>query len=94
MGLAGRVTFSVADAVAYPGAEYGLVCFFDALHDMGDPVAAARHTARVLAPDGAVTLIEPFANNRVEGKVSWIASGEQAGTTIAVHTFLPETGVV
>jgi ubiquinone/menaquinone biosynthesis C-methylase UbiE len=69
-GLESRVTFQVARATDYPGESFGLVCFFDALHDMGDPVAAARHAARVLAPDGTVMLIEPFAHDRVEDNIS------------------------
>src|SRR5207244_9481629 len=42
-GLAERATFAVAPAQSFPGDGYDLVCFFDCLHDMGDPVAAARH---------------------------------------------------
>jgi hypothetical protein len=72
-GLVTRVSFDVARAVDYPGRNYGLICFFDALHDMGDPVAAARHAAEVLAPDGTVMLIEPFANDRVEDNLSPVA---------------------
>src|SRR5690606_34938449 len=51
-GLDGRATFEVARATDYPGGGYGLICFFDALHDMGDPIGAARHAAQALAPDG------------------------------------------
>jgi cyclopropane fatty-acyl-phospholipid synthase-like methyltransferase len=40
-GLADRVRFEVASATDFPGTGYELVCIFDALHDMGDPVAAA-----------------------------------------------------
>jgi SAM-dependent methyltransferase len=72
-GLAGRVRFDVARATDFPGNGYGLICFFDALHDMGDPVAAARRAASALAPDGSVMLIEPFANDRVEDNISPIA---------------------
>ncbi len=43
---------------------YGLICFFDCLHDLGDPEAAARHAAKVLAPGGTVMLVEPFAHDR------------------------------
>ncbi|MFN0303773.1 MAG: class I SAM-dependent methyltransferase [Burkholderiales bacterium] len=69
-GVADRVTFSVAHAVDYPDHRYGLVCFFDMLHDLGDPVAAARRAAEVLAPGGTVMLVEPFANDRVEDNLS------------------------
>lgn len=72
-GLEGSVSFDVAPASGFPGEGYGLVCFFDALHDMGDPLGAARQTARALAPDGTVMLIEPFANDRVEDNVSPVA---------------------
>lgn len=69
-GLGARVNFEVARAVAYPDRQYGLICFFDCLHDMGDPVAAARYAARVLAPGGTVMLVEPFAHDRVEHNLS------------------------
>ncbi|MHB1044684.1 MAG: class I SAM-dependent methyltransferase [Thermoanaerobaculia bacterium] len=72
-GLDGRVTFDVAPAAGFPGEGYGLICFFDALHDMGDPLAAARRAAGALAPDGTVMLIEPFANDRLEDNVSPVA---------------------
>ncbi|MHB8800915.1 MAG: class I SAM-dependent methyltransferase [Thermoanaerobaculia bacterium] len=72
-GLEGRVTFDVAPAAGFPGEGYGLICFFDALHDMGDPLAAARRAASALASDGTVMLIEPFANDRVEDNVSPVA---------------------
>lgn len=65
-GVADRVTFEVATAKAYPARDYDLVCFFDCLHDMGDPVGAARHAHQTLAPDGTVLLVEPFACDRIE----------------------------
>ena len=71
--LGDRVRFGVASAVDYPNKDFGLICFFDCLHDMGDPVAAARHAAEVLAPDGTVMLVEPFANDRVEDNISPVA---------------------
>ena len=39
---------------------------FDCLHDMGDPVGAARHVLRTLAPDGVWMIVEPAAGDRVE----------------------------
>ena len=59
-GLGDRATFGVASATTYDG-EYDLICFFDCLHDMGDPVGAARHARSRLAPGGVVLLVEPFA---------------------------------
>jgi SAM-dependent methyltransferase len=80
-GLASRVRFDVARAADYPDEGYGLVCFFDCLHDMGDPLAAARHAASVLAPDGTVMLVEPFANDRVEDNLSPVARLYYAAST-------------
>src|SRR3954452_25003536 len=42
-GVADLVSFEVASATQLSGGPYDLVCVFDALHDMGDPVGAARH---------------------------------------------------
>ena len=72
-GVAARVSFDLARAGDFPGKGYGLVCFFDALHDMGDPLAAARHAAKVLAPGGTVMLVEPFANDQVGDNISPVA---------------------
>jgi SAM-dependent methyltransferase len=80
-GVAARAAFDVARASDYPGRNYGLICFFDCLHDMGDPLAAARHAAEVLAPDGAVMLVEPYANDRVEENVSPVARLYYAAST-------------
>ena len=65
-GVENRTAFEVASAKGYPGSDYDLVAFFDCLHDMGDPVGAARHVRESLAPDGTWLLVEPFANDQVE----------------------------
>ena len=65
-GVADRVTFEVAGAADYAGEGYDLVAFFDSFHDLGDPLAAARHAAQALAPGGTCMLVEPFAGDRVE----------------------------
>lgn len=59
-GVADRTSFEVATAKDYPG-TYDLICFFDCLHDMGDPVGIARYAREHLEPDGTVLLVEPFA---------------------------------
>jgi hypothetical protein len=59
-GVANQTKFSVAGAKEYPG-RYALICFFDCLHDMGDPVGAARYAREHLEGDGAVLLVEPMA---------------------------------
>jgi 2-polyprenyl-3-methyl-5-hydroxy-6-metoxy-1,4-benzoquinol methylase len=65
-GLADRVQFEISFAKEYPGREYDLVTFFDCLHDMGDPVGAAKHVLRSLESDGTWMIVEPFANERIE----------------------------
>jgi 2-polyprenyl-3-methyl-5-hydroxy-6-metoxy-1,4-benzoquinol methylase len=59
-GVSKQTTFKVATAKDYDG-TYDLICFFDCLHDMGDPVGIARHALDHLAPDGTVLLVEPYA---------------------------------
>ncbi len=65
-GVADRVRFDVASAKTFPGDDYDLIACFDCLHDMGDPVGAARHIREALAPDGTWLLVEPFAGDQVE----------------------------
>lgn len=92
-GVADRVSFEVAPAAGYPDRQYGLVCFFDCLHDLGDPMAAVGHAARVLAPDGTVMLVEPFANDRVEHNLSPVARlYYAASTTICCAHSISEGG--
>jgi len=68
-GVADRVRFEVAAAKEYPG-TYDLVTFFDCLHDMGDPVGAARHVRASLAPGGTWMLVEPFAHDLTEDNLN------------------------
>ncbi|SEO47722.1 class I SAM-dependent methyltransferase [Trujillonella endophytica] len=64
-GVADRISFEVAPADGFPGSGYDLVTTFDALHDMGDPVGAARRVRESLAPDGTWLLVEPYAPDDV-----------------------------
>jgi SAM-dependent methyltransferase len=65
-GVDRRVRFDVATAQELPGTSYDLVCLFDCLHDMGDPVGAARRIRQALAPDGTLLLVEPLAGDGLE----------------------------
>jgi ubiquinone/menaquinone biosynthesis C-methylase UbiE len=69
-GLGGRVQFETARATDFPGSGYDLVAHFDCLHDMGDPVGAARHVRRTLAPTGTWMLVEPFAGDTLEDNLN------------------------
>ena len=66
LGLETRTTFEVAKAKEFPGNDYDLVTVFDCLHDMGDPVGAARHVLSSLRNDGTWMIVEPFANDDVK----------------------------
>jgi SAM-dependent methyltransferase len=69
-GVSDRVHFEVASAQDYPGRGYALVCIFDALHDMGDPVGAARHIRSSLDDDGTWLLVEPMAGDSVAANMN------------------------
>ena len=43
------------------GSGYDLATTFDCLHDMGDPLGAARHIPHALKPDGNWLVVEPYA---------------------------------
>ena len=64
-GLADQVKFDVASAQTFGGGPYDLVTSFDCLHDMGDPLGAARHIREMLAPDGTWMIVEPAAGGNV-----------------------------
>jgi SAM-dependent methyltransferase len=81
-GLANRVTFEVHTAKTVPPRSYDLVCFFDCLHDMGDPVGALRHVRETMAPDGTCMLVEPFANDRLEDNLTPVGRIYYAASTM------------
>jgi ubiquinone/menaquinone biosynthesis C-methylase UbiE len=69
-GVGDRVTFEVASAQTFAGTGYDLVTSFDCLHDMGDPLGAARHVRAALAADGTWLVVEPAAADAVEGNLN------------------------
>jgi len=92
-GLADRVTFEVADAGSYRREGFDLICFFDCLHDLGDPLGAARYAAGALADDGTVMLVEPFANDRLEENLTPVGRlYYSASTTLCCAHSLSEKG--
>lgn len=62
--------FEVAEATGFNEREFDLITFFDCLHDMADPVGAARHARQALKPDGHCMLVEPFAGDNVEDNLN------------------------
>jgi Methyltransferase domain len=80
--VADRVSFQTAPASAYSGTDYDLVTMFDCLHDMGDPVGAARHVHGTLKPDGTWMIVEPNAGDRVEDNLHPIGRAYYAFSTL------------
>lgn len=79
-GVSENSRFEALTAKTMPADGYDLVCMFDALHDMGDPVGAARRIRECLAPGGTLMLVEPLAgdslteNLHILGQVFYSAS--------------------
>ena len=69
-GLGNRVKFEVTQAKDFPGKDYDFITVFDCLHDMGDPVGAAKHVRQALAKDGTWMIVEPYANNTLKDNLN------------------------
>jgi SAM-dependent methyltransferase len=81
-GVGDRVRFETSPAAAYAGDRYDLVTMFDCLHDMGDPVGAARHVRSTLKPDGTWMIVEPAAGDRVEDNLNPVGRAYYAFSTL------------
>ena len=81
-GVGDRVQFETTPAATYAGDGYDLVTMFDCLHDMGDPVGAARHVHGTLKPDGTWMIVEPNAADRVEGNLNPVGRAFYAFSTL------------
>ena len=81
-----NVSFELATAQDFPatnGNGYDFVTIFDALHDMGDPLGAARHVREVLAPNGVWMIVEPAAGDSLEENLNPIGRIAYAFSTAA-----------
>lgn len=76
------MSFEHANAAAYAGTEFDLVTMFDSLHDMGDPVGAARHVRSTLAPDGSWMLVEPQAGDQPQDNFNPVGRAYYAFSTL------------
>jgi len=81
-GVDGRVSFEQADATSFDAHDLDLVCFFDCLHDMGDPVGALAHVASTMSKDGTCMLVEPFANDTLEQNLNPVGRLFYAASTM------------
>lgn len=81
-GVAARTRFDVATAKDFTGGDFDLICCFDALHDLGDPVGAARRILQALTPDGTFMAVEPRAGDRLEDNINPVGRLYYAGSTM------------
>jgi ubiquinone/menaquinone biosynthesis C-methylase UbiE len=77
-----NASFEVATAQDFHGAKYDFVTFFDCLHDMGDPVGAAKHVLEMMNPDGAWMIVEPFAHDALEKNLNPVGRLYYAASTM------------
>jgi SAM-dependent methyltransferase len=92
-GVSERTAFDVASAQNFPGTNYDLVTTFDCLHDMGDPVGAARHIHDALAPDGTWLIVEPAAGDTVSDNLNPVGRVYyNFSTFLCVSNALSQTG--
>lgn len=80
-GVGDRARFQQGSAKDFPGNDYDLICYFDCLHDMGDPVGAARHAYETLRDDGTVLLVEPFAQDHLDENLTPVGRLYYAAST-------------
>jgi SAM-dependent methyltransferase len=81
-GVSANARFEVAPSKEYPGKDFDLVGFFDCLHDMGDPVGAAKHVRSTLKPDGTWLIVEPAAGDRIEDNLNPVGRVFYAASTM------------
>jgi SAM-dependent methyltransferase len=81
-GLSERTRYEVAPAASFPGTGFDLVAMFDCLHDMGDPVGAARHVHQALAPDGTWLVVEPIAGDAIEDNLNPVGRAYYSFSTL------------
>jgi SAM-dependent methyltransferase len=74
--------FEIATAKDYPQDGYALILFFDAFHELGDPIGAAVHARRALADNGTVMLVEPYAGDRPEENHNAVGRAYYAFSTV------------
>src|SRR5262249_5272725 len=82
-GLSARLRFDVVSASTFPGDGYDLITCLDTLHDLADPVAAARRIGEALAEDGTWLISEPAAGDRVEANLGTL--GRLLTSTSVLH---------
>jgi ubiquinone/menaquinone biosynthesis C-methylase UbiE len=92
-GVADRTQFEVASATTFSGTGYDLVATFDCLHDMGDPLATAKHVRQAIAPDGTWLVVEPAAGDTVSDNLNPVGRVYyNFSTQLCIPNALSQTG--
>jgi 2-polyprenyl-3-methyl-5-hydroxy-6-metoxy-1,4-benzoquinol methylase len=92
-GVADRTQFEVASAASFSGTGYDLVATFDCLHDMGDPLATAKHVRQAIAPDGTWLVVEPAAGDSVSDNLNPVGRVfYNFSTQLCIPNALSQTG--
>lgn len=81
-GVADKTDFAVSDASSFQDHKYDLICFFDCLHDMGDPSGAMKRAFETLNDDGSCLIVEPMAGDTVEANFNPIGRTFSAASTL------------
>lgn len=81
-GGAANTNFEARSAAETPANNYDLICMFDCLHDMGDPVGAARRIRECLADDGTLMLVEPLAGDTLSDNLNPLGQLFYAASTL------------
>ncbi|MGA7095604.1 MAG: class I SAM-dependent methyltransferase [Candidatus Cybelea sp.] len=79
-GVQENAQFEVTSAKGMPARSFDLVCCFDCVHDMGDPVGSLTHVRGALKANGTLMIVEPYAGDALEenltpvGRIFYAAS--------------------
>jgi SAM-dependent methyltransferase len=94
-GVQDRVQFAVGTAKTLTEADLDLICFFDCLHDLGDPVGALKSARKALKTDGTLLVVEPLGRDRVEDNINPVSRiYYSASTTLCcAHSLSEEVGL-
>ncbi len=94
-GVEDRVVFVNGTAKTMAERGLDLICFFDCLHDLGDPVGAAIQARKALAEDGTLLVVEPMGRDRVEDNINPVSQIYYAASTTlcCAHSLSEEVGL-
>lgn len=81
-GVEDRVRFEIVSGESTPKLAFDLVCCFDCVHDMGDPVRVLSRTRATLKPNGTLLIVEPFAGDTLEANLTPVGRIFYAASTM------------